>query len=395
MRNSPGAIGLLALLVVFQSALADSATKPATAPGLPAVQPPPAIAAKAYVLIDFQTGKTLATANEHERMEPASLTKLMTAYTVYKALQEGAVKLTDQVRVSEHAWRTGGAGSGGSTTMLPINSSAPMEVMLKGMIIQSGNDASIALAEHVSGSEEAFSDLMNKHAKELGMTDSHFVNATGLPHPDHYTSAADIAKVSRAIIAEFPEEYAWYKEKDFVFNGIKQGNRNLLLYRDPTVDGIKTGHTQSAGYCLAASAKRGDTRMISVVMAMQNEEARAKASQELLNYGFRFYETVRLYKAGQQIAEARVWKGVADKVAIGVPADMWVTVPRGAASQLTTQTQSPRDLVAPVATGTGVGKLAVSLAGQPLAETELMPLAAVAEGSLWRRSVDTVLLWFE
>jgi D-alanyl-D-alanine carboxypeptidase (penicillin-binding protein 5/6) len=394
MRNPQGAIGLLALLVFFQAALADTAPKqPAGA--LPAIQPAPAIAAKAYVLIDFQTGKVLAADNERERMEPASLTKLMTAYTVYKALQEGAIRMTDQVRVSEYAWRTGGAGSGGSTTMLPINSSAPMEAMLKGMIIQSGNDASIALAEHVSGSEQAFSDLMNRHAQELGMTDSHFVNATGLPHPEHYTSAADVAKVSRAIIAEFPEEYAWYKEKDFVFNGIRQGNRNLLLYRDPTVDGIKTGHTQSAGYCLAASAKRGDTRMISVVMAMQNEEARARASQELLNYGFRFYETVRLFKAGQQIAEARVWKGVAEKVAIGVPSDMWVTIPRSAKDRLTTQTQAPRDLIAPVTTATGVGKLTVSLAGQPVAETALMPLAAVAEGSLWRRSVDTVLLWFE
>jgi D-alanyl-D-alanine carboxypeptidase (penicillin-binding protein 5/6) len=394
MRNPQGAIGLLALLVFFQAALADTATK--QPPGtLPAIQPPPAIAARAYVLIDFQTGKVLAANNERERMEPASLTKLMTAYTVYKALQEGAIRMTDQVRVSEYAWRTGGAGSGGSTTMLPINSSAPMEAMLKGMIIQSGNDASIALAEHVSGSEQAFSDLMNRHAQELGMSDSHFVNATGLPHPDHYTSAADVAKISRAIIAEFPEEYAWYKERDFVFNGIRQGNRNLLLYRDPTVDGIKTGHTQSAGYCLAASAKRGDTRMISVVMAMQSEEARARASQELLNYGFRFYETVRLYEARQQIAEARVWKGVAEKVAIGVPSDMWVTIPRSAKDRLTTQTQAPRDLIAPVATATGVGKLTVSFAGQPVAETALVPLAAVAEGSLWRRSVDTVLLWFE
>jgi D-alanyl-D-alanine carboxypeptidase (penicillin-binding protein 5/6) len=385
MRTTLGAIGLLA--AIFFSAPSSAA--------LPAVQPPPAIAAKSYVLIDFQTGKVLAAANEHQRMEPASLTKLMTAYAVYKALQQGAIKITDEVRVSEHAWRTGGAGSGGSTTMLPINSSAPMEVMLKGMIIQSGNDASIALAEHVSGSEEAFSDLMNRHAKELGLKDSHFVNSTGLPHPEHYTSAADIATLSRAIIAEFPEHYSWYAEKEYVFNGIKQGNRNLLLYRDPTVDGIKTGHTQSAGYCLAASARRGDMRLISVVMAMANEEARAKASQELLNYGFRFFETRRLYEAGQQIAQARVWKGTAESVALVVPADLWVTMPRGAAEQLSPKTEAPADLIAPVAAGASLGRIRISVAGEPLAETPLVPAAAVAEGSLWRRAVDTVLLWFE
>jgi D-alanyl-D-alanine carboxypeptidase (penicillin-binding protein 5/6) len=387
MRQLPGARWLLALLAL--PALAAGATAPANVP------PPPALDAKAHVLIDFQTGKVLAAASEHERMEPASLTKLMTAYTVYKALQDGAIKLTDEVRVSEHAWRTGGAGSGGSTTMLPINSSAPMDVMLKGMIIQSGNDASIALAEHVSGSEEAFADLMNRHAQELGMADSHFVNATGLPHPDHYTSAADIAKVSRAIIAEFPDHYRWYAEKDFVFNGIRQGNRNLLLYRDPTVDGIKTGHTSSAGYCLAASAKRGDTRMISVVMAMANEDARAKASQELLNYGFRFYETRRLHEAGKPLAEARVWKGVAEKVSLGVPADLWVTIPRNSLDKLSTQVNAPRDVEAPIAAGAKLGTLRITLAGDLVAESALVPLAPVAEGSLWRQAVDTVLLWFE
>ncbi len=385
MRKSLEACGLLLALCLV------AALRGAVA----AVPPPPAIAAKAYVLVDFHTGKVLAAQNEHERMEPASLTKLMTAYTVYKALGDGAVKLTDAVRVSEHAWRTGGAGSGGSTTMLPINSSATLEVMLKGMIIQSGNDASIALAEHVSGSEEAFSDLMNRHAKELGMTDSHFVNATGLPHPDHYTSAADIAKVSRAIIAEFPEHYSWYAEKDYVFNGIRQGNRNLLLYRDPTVDGIKTGHTQSAGYCLAASAKRGETRMISVVMAMANEEARAKGSQELLNYGFRFYETRRLAEAGKPLAEARVWKGAAEKVALGVASDVWVTLPRAEAEQVRSAVEAPRDLEAPLTTSSSVGRLRITLGNETLAEPALVPLVAVAEGSLWRQAVDTVLLWFE
>lgn len=387
MRTPPGAIGLLSLL--FFCALAGAAAPPVQAP------PPPAIAAKAYILIDFNTGKVLAAQNEHERVEPASLTKLMTAYAVFKALEQNKVKLTDSVFVSERAWREGGAGSAGSTTFLPVNSTAPLEALLKGMIIQSGNDASIALAEHLSGSEEAFSDLMNRHARELGLNDTHYVNSTGLPDPNHYTSAADVATLARATIGEFPGYYRWYSEKNFTFNGIKQGNRNLLLYRDPTVDGIKTGHTQSAGFCLASSAKRGDMRLIAVVMGTASADARAKASLELLNYGFRFFETHRLYEAGKPVTEARVWKGVAEKVALGVPADLWVTIPRGAMDQIKATTEAPRDLVAPVATGTSAGRLSISLAGQPLAQTPLVPLTAVAKGSLWRQLVDTVLLWFE
>lgn len=385
MRKPLGAIGLLALLLL--STLARAA--------LPAVDPPPAIAAKASVLIDFNTGKVLAAQNEHAHLEPASLTKLMTAYAVFKALQKDQVKLTDNVFVSERAWREGGAGSEGSTTFLPINSSAPLESMLKGMIIQSGNDASIALAEHVSGSEEAFSDLMNRYAKELGMNDSHFVNSPGLPNPNHYTSAADIATLARAMITEFPDYYRWYSEKEFTFNGIKQGNRNLLLYRDPTVDGIKTGHTENAGYCLASSAKRGDMRLIAVVMGTASPDARARASLELLNYGFRFFETRRLYETGKPVAVSRVWKGVAEKVELSVLSDLWVTIPRGAMDQIQAKTDAPRDLEAPVAAGTPVGKLSITLAGQPLKDAPLAPLVTVAEGSLWRRLVDTVLLWFE
>lgn len=384
MRIAMGARGLLLSFSLVASALAA-----------PSIPPPTEIEARSYVLIDFQTGKQLAGRDEHQRMEPASLTKLMTAYTVYQALRAGSIKLTDPVRVSENAWRTGGAGSGGSTTMLPINSSAPVEVMLKGMIIQSGNDASIALAEHVSGSEEAFSDLMNRHAQELGLENTHFVNSTGLPHPEHYTSAADVARLSRAIIAEHPEHYAWYAEKEYVFNGIRQGNRNLLLYRDPTVDGIKTGHTQSAGYCLAASAKRGDMRLISVVMGMANEQARAKASQELLNYGFRFYETRKLQEAGKPLAQARVWKGVSEAVPLGVATDLWVTVPRSAAAELRTDIEAPRDVEAPVAAAAPLGRLRVKLGEDTLAEEPLVALAGVEAGSLWRQAVDTVLLWFE
>lgn len=227
------------------------------------------------------------------------------------------------------------------------------------------------------------------------MNDTHYMNSPGLPDPEHYTSAVDVAILGRAIIREFPEYYAWFSEKDFVFNGIKQGNRNLLLYRDPTVDGIKTGHTKSAGYCLAASAKRGDMRMIAVVMGTESPDARAKASLELLNYGFRYYDTKRLYQTGKPVAEARVWKGAAETVGLGVPQDLWVTVPRGSLEQIKASTEAPRDLVAPLDPKAPVGKLKVTLGGEPLLESPLVPLAAVAEGTLWRRAVDTVLLWFE
>ncbi len=382
MSTTQGAIRLLALLLL-------------SAPALAAVPPAPPIAATSHILIDFNTGKVLAAGNEHARLEPASLTKLMTAYAVFRALQQNQVKLTDDVFVSERAWREGGAGSEGSTTFLPINSRAPLEVLLKGMIIQSGNDASIALAEHLSGSEEAFSDVMNRYAKELGMNDTHFVNSAGLPDPEHYSSAADIATLARAMIAQFPDYYRWYSEKDFTVNGIRQGNRNLLLYRDPSVDGIKTGHTEKAGYCLASSARRGDMRLIAVVMGTKSQDARAQASLELLNYGFRFYETSRLYEAGKPVAEARVWKGAAEKASLGVANDVWVTIPRGALGEIQARPEAPRDLIAPVTTDKPVGKLAIRLGGQPLAEAPLVPLAPVPEGSLWRRMVDTVLLWFE
>ncbi|MFO1355276.1 MAG: D-alanyl-D-alanine carboxypeptidase family protein [Gammaproteobacteria bacterium] len=385
MRMFAGAIGLL-VFGLFPALL------PAAAP---TVAPPPAVGGRSHVLMDSATGKVLAAQNEHQRAEPASLTKLMTAYTIFHALKDGKVRLTDNVVVSERAWREGGAGSAGSTMFLPIHGSTTLENMLKGMIIQSGNDASIALAEHLSGSEEAFSDVMNRHAKELGMNDTHYVNSAGLPDPQHYTSAFDIALLSRALIREFPQYYAWFSEKDFLFNGIKQGNRNLLLYRDPTVDGIKTGHTQTAGYCLAASAKRGDMRMITVVMGTESPDARARASLELLNYGFRYYETRRLYEAGKPVAQARVWKGVAETVGLGVPADIWVTIPRGSLEQVKAATEAPRDLTAPLDPATPVGRLKLTLGGDPLLESPLVPLSAVAEGSLWRRTVDTVLLWFE
>lgn len=382
MMRLPGAMGLLAVAIF--SALANAAAPP-----------PPAVEARSHVLVDFQSGKVLAAGNENQRVEPASITKLMTAYAVFRALKSGSAKLTDEAFISERAWRTGGAASGGSATFLPLNSRVPIEVLLKGMIIQSGNDASIALAEHIGGSEEAFADQMNQYARELGMTGTHYTNSPGLPDPEHYTTAADIAILARAMIREFPDYYRWYSEKDFTYNGIKQGNRNLLLYRDPTVDGIKTGHTESAGYCLASSAKRNDMRLIAVVMGTKSPDARAKASLELLNWGFRAWESKRLYEKGAQLAEARVWKGTIEKTGLGLKDEIWVTVPRGSLPQIQAAVQAPRDIVAPVDAAAEIGRLQLTLGGEKLADAPLVALTPVEEGSLWRQAVDTVLLWFE
>jgi D-alanyl-D-alanine carboxypeptidase (penicillin-binding protein 5/6) len=382
MMKGLGAIGLLAWSAVAAAAASN-------------IPPPPPIAARAYVLVDFATAQTLAKESEHTRLEPASLTKLMTAYAAFRALREGRLKLTDEAFVSPYAWKGGGAASGGSTTFLPVNSRVPVEVLLQGMIIQSGNDASIALAEHMAGSEGGFASLMNQYAKELGMNDSHFANSTGLSDPQHYTSANDVAVLARAIIRTFPEYYRWYSQKEFTFNGIKQGNRNLLLYQDPSVDGLKTGYTENAGYCLAASARRGDMRLISVVMGTASEKARATASEELLNYGFRVFETRRFVEAGKPVGTARVWKGVAEQVSVGLKADLWVAVPRGTADQIQKDIQLPRNVIAPVAASAPLGSISLKSGGEVLSTTPLVALAPVAEGSLWRRGLDSILLWFE
>jgi D-alanyl-D-alanine carboxypeptidase (penicillin-binding protein 5/6) len=382
MMKVLGALGLLAWSIQGAAAV-------------PPIAPPPPVAARAYILLDFATGQTLARKAEHDRLEPASLTKLMTGYVAFRALREGRLKLTDEAFISPRAWKEGGAASGGSATFLPVNSRAPVEILLQGMIIQSGNDASIALAEHIAGSEEGFASLMNQYAKELGMSDTHFVNSTGLSDPQHYTSANDVAVLARAIIRDFPEYYRWYSQKEFTFNGIKQGNRNLLLYRDPTVDGLKTGFTENAGYCLATSAKRGDMRLISVVLGTASANARATASEELLTYGFRVFETRRLFESGKPIGTARVWKGAADMVGVGLKADLWVAVPRGAADQIQKEIQVPRNVMAPIAPSARLGSVTLRLGKDVLSTTPLIAMTPVAEGSLWRRGIDTVLLWFE
>jgi D-alanyl-D-alanine carboxypeptidase (penicillin-binding protein 5/6) len=353
------------------------------------VPAPPQIEASGYLLLDFGTGTELAAHQADTRLEPASLTKIMTGYTIYREIAAGRVSLTDQVLISEKAWRTDG-----SKMFVEVGKQVLLEDLLKGMIIQSGNDASVALAEHVAGSEQAFADLMNTRAAELGMTASHFTNATGLPDPEHYTTARDISRVTAALIREFPQYYAWDGTKEFEYNGIKQQNRNRLLWKDPTVDGVKTGYTQAAGYCLVASAKRDDMRLLSVVMGAESPNAREQASLELLNYGFRFYESHRLYAGAQPLERLRVWMGDVEQVSVGPAHDVVATIPRGRYSGLSARLNKLPELTAPIPKGTRVGDVVVDLDGAELLRVPAVALENVSEGGLWRKATDTVMRWF-
>jgi D-alanyl-D-alanine carboxypeptidase (penicillin-binding protein 5/6) len=310
---------------------------------------------------------------------------------VLHELQSGNLAITDQVTVSKKAWRMEG-----SRMFIEVGKKVPVEALLRGVIIQSGNDASVALAEHVAGDETTFAALMNRHAGRLGMTGTNFVNSTGLPDPQHMTTARDIAIMTRALILEFPEYYAWFAGREMTFNDIKQHNRNRLLWRDPSVDGVKTGHTKAAGYCLASSAERDGMRLIAVVLGADSEEARAQQSLSLLNYGFRFFETHRLYQAGQTVTEVRLWKGAQETLPLGVAGnDLWVTVPRGRYRQLQPGMEVERQISAPVNRGQEYGTLSVRLGDEVIAEAPLVALQQVAEGSLWQQLSDGVRLWFE
>lgn len=350
----------------------------------------PKVAASGHLLIDFDSGAILAESNSAERLEPASLTKIMTAYVVIREINEGNITLEEEVLVSKKAWRTPG-----SRMFIEVGKKITVEKLLKGMIIQSGNDASVALAEHVAGSEEVFANLMNEHAQRLGMINSQFQNSTGLPAEDHYTTATDIAKVTMATIREFPDFYAWYSIKEYTFNKIPQKNRNKLLWRDESVDGVKTGHTDSAGYCLVASAKRNDTRLISVVMGTASINARAKESQTLLNYGFRFYETHRLYGAGEKLSTTRIWKGSQESLALGLTEPLYVTIPRRQYKNLAANMSITPKIEAPVSKGQLVGQVKISLAGELIAEVPLVALSHIAEGGIWQTVKDSVLLMLE
>lgn len=354
------------------------------------VPPPPELAATSYILMDFDTGQILAEKNAHQRLEPASITKIMTAYTVMTEIKKGTISLNDKTVVSDKAWRMPG-----SRTFIEAGANIDVETLLKGMIIQSGNDASVALAEHTAGSEEAFAQMMNRHAQELGMQDTHFANSTGMPDPEHLTTAYDIALMSRATIRDFPEHYAIYAEKEFTYNDIKQLNRNKLLWRDKSVDGIKTGHTDNAGYCLVASAKRDGMRLISVVLGTDSMEARAKISLSLLNYGFQQFETHRIYQAGTTLNKSRVWMGDQEQLAQGLQQDLYVTIPRGQFQNLKAQLTLTTTMEAPINKGQQVGKIIVTLDGEPYAEAPLVALQDVAEGGLWNRIKDSILRRFE
>lgn len=376
--RAPGA--LLVAALALTAGAASAAPKPIAAP--------PDVQADSYVLRDFDSGHLLVSHNPDQRVEPASITKIMTSYVVFQELADGNTALDEAVPISEKAWRTQG-----SRMFIEAGDRVSVEALLKGMIVQSGNDASVALAEHIAGSERSFASLMNYYAKELGMSDTHYVNATGLPHPEHYTTARDTAKLSAALIRQFPDYYQWYAQERFTYNDISQRNRNELLSRDPAVDGIKTGHTESAGYCLAASAKRNGMRLISVVMGAASENGRTEASRQLLSYGFRFFRTHRLYQAGETLTDLPVWKGAAEQVPLGLEDDLYVTIPRGRYESLDAEMALGAPPIAPVAAGSRQGKVRVQLDGEPVVEAPLVTLERVDTGGLWRRTVDSITLW--
>jgi D-alanyl-D-alanine carboxypeptidase (penicillin-binding protein 5/6) len=347
----------------------------------------PTVAAKSYILQDFDSGRILAEQNSDQRLPPASITKLMTAYVVSHELQAGNISLADDVLISEKAWRMVG-----SRSFIEVNTKVSVEALLRGMIIQSGNDAAVALAEHIAGSEETFAQMMNQYAQRLGMVNTNYRNATGLPDPDHYTTARDIATLSAAIIAEFPEEYKWYSEKQYTYNGITQHNRNKLLWRDSSVDGLKTGHTEEAGYCLAASAVRNDMRLISVVLGTRSENARAQETQKLMNFGFRFFETHELYKAGQEVTQTKVWKGQQKQLKLGLASTLSVTVPRGKYGELVATTTLNTPIIAPVTQGTALGEVQIRLGDELISSQPLVAIETIEQGSWFRRIIDSILM---
>jgi D-alanyl-D-alanine carboxypeptidase (penicillin-binding protein 5/6) len=352
--------------------------------------PPPTIDASAYILQDYHTGKVLAENNADAKLAPASLTKIMTVYVIFRELSNGHLHLDDTVSISEKAWKTSG-----SRMFVELGNQVKVEDLLKGVIIQSGNDASVALAEHVGGNEETFAEMMNQHAIRLGMTNSHFKNSDGLPVEDHYTSARDLAILTTALIKEFPDYYRWFSQKEFTFNKITQQNRNKLLSRDESVDGVKTGFTDDAGYCLVASALREDMRLISVVMGAKNANARANENQTLLNYGFRFFESHRLYQGKTTLNEARVWKGASKTVALGLAEDIYATIPRRQYKDLKAVINVDKKITAPVAEGAKLGSVKVTLKDQVVMDKDLVALKAVDQGNIFQRLTDSMLMMME
>ncbi|MGH8558203.1 MAG: D-alanyl-D-alanine carboxypeptidase family protein [Methylococcales bacterium] len=359
--------------------------------GEPIVAPSaPELSAKAYMLVDFNSGKVLAEHNADEKLAPASLTKIMTVYVAFHEIKNGNLALNDQVTVSKKAWRTSG-----SRMFIQVGAKVEVENLLKGIIISSGNDASVALAEHLAGDESTFAQLMNQHAIRLGMTNTHFTNSMGLPDENHHTSARDLVTLTRALIRDFPEYYAWHAIKEFSYNKITQINRNRLLWRDSSVDGVKTGYTEEAGYCLVASAIKEDMRLISVVMGTQSVDARASQNQTLLNYGFRFFVTHRLYKANESLAEARIWKGEKTALQLGFAEGLYVTIPRHRFDDLQATIQVDEKIMAPVTAGDPHGTLSIMLGEEPYASMALAALESIPQGGFFRRLYDGTLLLFK
>jgi len=375
---------ILALSVLFLTSVLTSVQAAILIPATPKIK------AKGYLLIDFNSGRVLAEKKSTARLEPASLTKILTSYVIASELANDNIKLADEVLISEKAWRMEG-----SRMFIEVGKKVTVENLLKGMIIQSGNDATVALAEHIAGSEDAFVSLMNQHAAELGMLDSHFVNSTGLPHKDHYTTPRDLAKLATAMIRDYPKHYTWYKQKKFDYNNISQYNRNRLLWRNKDVDGMKTGHTESAGYCLVASALRNDMRLISIVLGTRSDEARSSESQKLLTYGFRFFETHRLYKANEPLTTARVWKGAQEELSLGLDEDLYLTIPKGQYKKLVANMNLTARITAPIEQGQTFGSVNVSLGDEQYAERKLVALSPVESGGLFGNLIDEVKLLFE
>jgi D-alanyl-D-alanine carboxypeptidase (penicillin-binding protein 5/6) len=382
------ALALLPALVVAQTV-----PLPAPAAGSTAIVPsPPTLSASSYILMDANSGRVLVEHNADERLPPASLTKLMTSYVVSYEIAQGRVSGDDMVTISKNAWSQNPVFRGSSLMWIEVGKQVSLHDLHVGIVVSSGNDASVAVAEYLAGSESAFAAVMNQHAERLGLTNTHFVNSHGLPHPEHYTSARDLAILSRAIM-EFPEEYDLYKMKEYTFNNIRQVNRNGLLFRDPTVDGLKTGHTNEAGYCLAASAVRDGMRLISVVMGTASESVRERETEQLLSYGFRYFQTHKVYEAGAQVSQTRIWGGEKDQLQLGVTDDVVLTIPRGRHGELEAVMNVDQVIKAPVAAGESYGELVVSLGGETLATVPLVAIEAVEQGSIFKRIWDALVLF--
>jgi serine-type D-Ala-D-Ala carboxypeptidase (penicillin-binding protein 5/6) len=350
----------------------------------------PVVAARAWILVDAVTGQTIAAQNPEQAVEPASLTKIMTVYMAFDALKENRISREQQVPVSEKAWKTPG-----SRMFIEPRKPVTVDEILQGIVIQSGNDASVAIAETLSGTEEAFAQQMTEKARELGMTETTFKNASGLPDPEHVTTVRDLAILAQRMIADHPDKYQVYSQREFTYNNIKQANRNRLLWADPSVDGMKTGHTDAAGYCLVSTAQRGDRRVISVLVGAESEATRAEESLKLLNWAFQNFDTVKLVDAGQAALEARVWEGTTEMAKLGTAQAIWLTIPRGKTGEVELVAQRPDPLLAPLASGERVGTLTLTVDGEPLRVLPLDVLASVERAGFFGRVIDQIKLWLQ